>query len=62
NDPLNWNPKGVPIFNQDVIIPNVTAPAHFPIVNVTGLACKSLSVQPSSMVTILASKKLEVRG
>jgi len=62
NDPLNWNPHGVPIFNQDVIIPNVTAPAHFPVVNVTGLACKSLSVQPLSMVTIQENKRLGIKG
>jgi hypothetical protein len=62
NEPLNWSPHGVPIFNQDVIIPNVTSPAHFPIVNVTGLACKSLSIQPSSMMTIQENKKLEVKG
>ncbi|HUR30494.1 MAG TPA: hypothetical protein VMZ69_03625, partial [Saprospiraceae bacterium] len=62
NDPLNWNPRGVPLFNQDVIIPYVSAPAHFPIVNVTGLSCKSLSIQPSSMITIQENKKLKIQS
>ncbi len=62
NNPLNWSPHGVPLSNQDVIIPNVTSPAYFPVVNVTGLACKSLSVQPSAMVTIEANKRLGIKG
>lgn len=60
NNPLNWNLRGVPLFNQDVIIPYVNAPAYFPVVNVMGLSCKSLSIHPSSMITILENKKLVI--
>jgi len=62
NDPLNWNPHGVPLFSQDVIIPFVSSPAHFPFVNVTGLSCKSINIHSSSMMTVQENKKLEVKG
>lgn len=48
NNPANWNPHAVPTSRQNVIIPDVVSPAHDPVVNVTGLACKNLTLQPGA--------------
>jgi photosystem II stability/assembly factor-like uncharacterized protein len=52
NNPANWNPHGVPTILQDVIIPDVNSPNHDPIVNVTGLGCRDLTIQPGGKVTV----------
>jgi len=52
NDPANWNPHGVPTKMQHVIIPDVNSPNHDPIVNVTGLGCGDLNIQPGGNMTV----------
>lgn len=52
NHPDNWNPAGVPTAGQDVIIPDVNPPFFDPIVNVTGLACRDLTLQPGANMTV----------
>ena len=52
NHPDNWNPAGVPTARQDVIIPDVNPPFFDPIVNVTGLACRDLTLQPGANMTV----------
>ena len=52
NNPGNWNPQGVPTIRQDVIIPDVNPPFFDPIVNISGLGCKNLTLQPGANMTI----------
>jgi len=54
NNPDNWNPHGVPTPLQNVIIPDVISPNHDPVVNVTGLGCKDLTLQPGANMTVPA--------
>jgi len=62
NNPANWNPPGVPTSLQDVIIPDVIAPNHDPIVNVPGLACKDLTLHPGANMTVPEGNQFKTRG
>jgi photosystem II stability/assembly factor-like uncharacterized protein len=62
NNPLNWSPNAVPTSSQDVVIPAVTAPNHYPVVNVAGLACKNMTVNMDAAATIPAGKTFRVAG
>ncbi len=54
NNPANWNPHAVPTSMQDVTIPDVTLPNFDPIVNVPGLGCKHLTLQPGANMSVPA--------
>ncbi len=56
NNPANWNPHGVPTILQDVIIPDVNPPNHDPIVNVTGLGCRDLTLLPGANMKVMQGK------
>ena len=62
NDATNWSPALVPDGSKDVLIPAV---ARQPLVNqamATPAACKNLTIDPGSSVTINAGKALTVYG
>ncbi len=52
NNPGNWSPHGVPTSIQDVIIPDINAPNFDPVVNVSGLSCKNLTLHPNATMTV----------
>ncbi len=54
NNPANWTPHAVPTIMQDVTIPDVTLPNFDPIVNVPGLGCKHLTLQPGANMSVTA--------
>ena len=62
NNPENWNPNGVPTSMQDVIIPQVIAPNHDPVINVTGLACKDLTLAPGANLTVPEGHFFKTKG
>ena len=62
NNPENWNPHGVPTSMQDVIIPQVVAPNHDPVVNVTGLSCKDLTLLPNANMTVPPGHHFKTKG
>lgn len=62
NNPGNWIPHAVPTAMQDVIIPEVTAPNHYPIVNVTGLSCKNITMHPNATMTVPVGKVFKTKG
>lgn len=62
NNPANWNPNAVPTAMQDVIIPEVMSPNQYPIVNVTGLSCKNLTLHPNASMTVPAGKVFKAIG
>jgi hypothetical protein len=52
NNPANWSPHGVPTSMQNVIIPDIVNPNFDPIVNVTGLSCKNLTLQTGAIMDV----------
>lgn len=56
NNPGNWSPKGVPTYLQDVIIPEVSPPNNYPIVNATGMSCRNIEVRTNARLTVLQGK------
>ncbi|HNW99192.1 MAG TPA: choice-of-anchor J domain-containing protein [Bacteroidales bacterium] len=57
----NWNPKAIPTSTNDVIIPSGTA--NEPYVDIsTPAACKNLTINPGSTLTIDAGKYLTASG
>ncbi len=52
NNPMNWTPNAVPTSKQDVIIPQVPVSNYYPIVNVSGLACRNITVKSNATLTI----------
>jgi hypothetical protein len=62
NNPENWNPQGVPTAMQDVIIPEVIAPNYDPVVNVTGLSCRDLTLAPGATLTVPEGHFFKTKG
>ncbi len=62
NNPWNWSPNAVPTSLQNVIIPQVTGTNQFPVVNVTGLSCRDLTVNNFANVTVPAGKIFQLKG
>ena len=60
NNTGNWSPNAVPTILQNVTIPQVSASNYYPTVNVTGMACKNLTVNSNAQLTILPGKQLKV--
>jgi len=58
NDPLNWNPNGVPAFDEDVIIP-VTL--NNPVVS-SDQNMKNLQILPNAALTINTGFSLNING
>ena len=59
NNPGNWSPNGVPTPLQDVIIPQVNIPNYYPVINVTGLGCRNITVNSNAELSILPGKYFE---
>jgi photosystem II stability/assembly factor-like uncharacterized protein len=62
NDPKNWIPNAVPTSKQDVVIPELP-PAHFyPVINITGLACRNISISSNANFTLPVGNGFKVKG
>jgi hypothetical protein len=48
----NWNPAGLPNSNDDIIIPTLPLGGNTPILNSTTFTIKTLTINPSGMLTI----------
>ncbi len=62
NNPANWNPHAVPTLMQDVIVPDVVSPNFDPVVNVPGLGCKNLTLQPGAMMTVPEGNEFKTKS
>jgi hypothetical protein len=47
---------------QDVTIPSVIAPYFDPVVNVTGLGCKNLTLQPGGVMSVPEGNVFRTKG
>jgi hypothetical protein len=61
NNPLNWSPNAVPTSRQDVIIPQVPVTNYYPVVNITGLGCRNLTVNTGATVTVPAGINFKLK-
>ena len=62
NNPLNWSPNAVPTSRQDVIIPQVPASNFYPVVNITGLGCRNLTVNTNATITFPPVFTFKLKG
>ena len=58
NNPLNWNPNGVPLLTQDVTIPS--GMPFNPIISTMSNFCKNLLVKTGATLTVNVGKELTV--
>ncbi|MCX6249572.1 MAG: hypothetical protein NTX61_02360 [Bacteroidetes bacterium] len=56
----NWCPAGVPVAQDDVVIP--ATPSIMPEVKVQGMACKNLTIKPGAELNINPGVTLTVNG
>jgi len=56
---LNWFPRGVPFFPENVFIPNVPT---LPIITTNGHDCHSVEVQPGASLKLVPGVRLDVRN
>ncbi len=61
NNPMNWNPNAVPTSRQDVIIPEVPVANFYPVINITGMGCRNITIRTNATLKVPDGNSFKVK-
>lgn len=61
NNPMNWTPNAVPTSGQDVIIAEVPAANFYPVINITGMGCRNITIRTNATLKVPDGNSFKVK-